>query len=157
VRTNDAPVRGVATFDVVVDPNGNADVRLDSANADFDGWLRLTRAMSEAVAHKKLRIPAGARGLRVTVQIDARVQWPNGKTPEQTGAYAHTTGLQLSEDSIVVKSVPAVNAGVIGKVCSVGAHIGLDGVVLGGGCDPEIIGAHAVRIVHGREMGEVAL
>jgi hypothetical protein len=157
VRTNDAPVRGVATFAVVVAPNGTADVRLDGANADFDGWSRLTQAMSEAVAHKKLRIPAGTRGLRVTVRIEARVQWPNGKTPEQTGAYARTTGLQLSEDSIVVKSVPAVNAGVVGKVCSAGVHVGIDGVGIAGGCDPENIGAHAVRVVSGREMSEVAL
>ena len=157
VRTTDSPVRGVATFDVIVDPNGNTDVRLDGADADVDGWSRLTRAMSDAVAHKSLRVPPGARGLRVTVQIEARVQWPNGKTPEQTGTYARATGLQPGEGSIVPKSVPAVNVGVIGKVCSVGAHLGVDGVAIGGGCDPENIGAHAVRIVYGREIGEVAL
>jgi hypothetical protein len=112
---------------------------------------------TDAVTRKSVRIPSGGRGLRVTVRLDARVQWPNGETPETTGAFARTTGLELGTDSIVPKSVPGVNVGVVGKVCSLGITAGLAGAAILGGCDPENIGAHAVRVVHGRELREVPL
>jgi hypothetical protein len=156
-RESDAPARGVATFDVVVNRSGSADVRLESADADFDAWSRLTRAMAEAVTRKSVRIPPGARGLRVTVRLDARVQWPNGKTPESTGTFARTTGLELGEGTMVPRSVPGVNVGVVGKVCSLGLTAGLAGAAILGGCDPEMIGAHTTRVVHGRELREVPL
>ena len=156
-RTSDAPVRGIATFEVTVDRSGKADVRLDSADAEATSWAELARSMSDAVAKKAVRVPSGARGLRVTVQIDARVQYPNGRDTRALGNFVHATGLEAAEGSMVVKSVPGVNMGHVGKVCGAGLHVGIDGVAIQGGCDPENIGAVPVRIVHGRELREVPL
>ncbi len=156
-RTNDAPVRGVATFDIVLYRGGSADVVLDAADTDFAAWSRLTRAMSEAVAQKNVRIPPAARGLRVTVRLDARLQLPDGRQVSTLGPFANTTGLVVEPDSMVAKSVPAVNLGVQGKVCGAGLHVGLDGVGIMGGCSPENIGAVPLRVVHGVELREVPM
>ena len=103
-RTNDAPVRGVATFDIVLYRGGGADVVLDSADTDFASWSRLTRAMSEAVAKKSVRIPDAARGLRMTVRLDARLQFPDGREVNTLGPFARTTGLVLQKDSMAALS-----------------------------------------------------
>jgi hypothetical protein len=159
-RAEDAPARGVATFDVLVDRNGGAEVHLESADSEVDAWSRLSRAMADVVARRRVRIPDGAEALRVTVQLDARVTLPDGRDPRTFGAYAETTGLKLGKDSMVAESVPGVTAGVRGKVCGVGIHAGLEGLAVGGpiqlvgGCSPENIGAVPVRIVHGKEISE---
>jgi hypothetical protein len=156
-RTQDGPVRGVATFDVILHRGAEPEVFLQAADAEYDAWARLTRSMREAVAKKSVRIPASADSLQVTVKLDARVQYPDGSDPRKRGPFAKATGLEPGTESIVPKTVPGVTVGVVGKVCGAGLHVGMDGLGILGGCSPENIGTVPLRIVHGVEVSEVAM
>jgi hypothetical protein len=72
------PVRGEAILSVTVDANGsvmNVEFLRGSA-ADWSSALDSFRALA---AHQRLRVPSGARGLRVTFSVKAKVQRPSGK------------------------------------------------------------------------------
>jgi hypothetical protein len=157
VRTHDGPVRGSALFEVVIDGAGRADVHLVSADHEQEAWSQLSGAMSAAVAEQHVRVPSSARGIRMAIRLETRVQLPDGSDPASLGTFVRPTGFQLAPGSMVAASAPSVNAGVNGKVCSAALHVGIDGVAILGGCDPSAINAVPVRVVSGREVDEVLL
>ncbi|MES1173111.1 MAG: hypothetical protein ABUL62_02190 [Myxococcales bacterium] len=72
------PVRGEALFRVTVGADGgllSAEL-VQGAGADWTAALSSFRALA---AQKRLRVPPGARGLRVTFSVKAKVQRPSGK------------------------------------------------------------------------------
>jgi hypothetical protein len=71
------PTRGEALLRVTVGPDGAlSDVEfLHGTAADWAGALQSFRVMA---SHKRARLPAGARGLRVTFSVKAKVQLPSG-------------------------------------------------------------------------------
>ena len=75
------PVRGEAMFRVTVGADGgvlSAEL-LNGAGGDWSAALSSFRALA---AQKRLRVPPGARGLRVTFSVRAKVQRPSGKEVE---------------------------------------------------------------------------
>ena len=72
------PVRGEAMFRVTVGADGgvlSAEL-VQGAGSDWAAALSSFRALA---ARKRLRVPPGARGLRVTFSVKAKVQRPSGK------------------------------------------------------------------------------
>lgn len=77
------PVRGEATFRVTVGADGgllSAEL-VRGTGADWSAALSSFRALA---AQKRLRVPPGARGLRVTFSVKAKVQRPSGKEVESS-------------------------------------------------------------------------
>ena len=147
-RIGAAPVRGAATFEVVVEAHGSATVSLSEAESDPAAWVRLADDMTRAVSALAVRLRPGARRMLFTVRLDARLQWPSGQDAGPAKAFAQATNFELQKDSMVVKTVPEVSAGVAGKVCSASVHLGVNAMplTLTGGCQPENIGAIPQRI-----------
>jgi len=71
------PVRGEALLRVTVGADGSfSDVEfLQGAASD---WASALAAFRELATHKRVRVPPGARGLRVTFAVKAKVQLPSG-------------------------------------------------------------------------------
>jgi hypothetical protein len=137
-RSNDAPTIGRVVFDVTVDRANVVTVSVVSASEDFRGWSNLAGAIATGVRSRKTRIPPGAQGLRVRVEVDAAVKYPDGRDVRSTGGFVDPEHLTI---------------GTQGKVCG----IGLNPLGISGGCSPENIGGVAARIVHGRVLGESRL
>lgn len=77
------PVRGEAMFRVTVGADGgvlSAEL-VQGAGSDWAAALSSFRALA---ARKRLRVPPGARGLRVTFSVRAKVQRPSGKDVESS-------------------------------------------------------------------------
>lgn len=157
-RHGDAPIRGGATFDVVVDARGSVAVSLVDASEGHEAWARQVAAMRDAVGRRHVRLPPGAKGLKITVRLESRVTYVDGRDPRKNGTHVVTQGLAVEETKTQIRfKLPSVTVGVVGKVCGAGVHVGLDGVSLGGGCSPENIGSPIVRVVSGRVLGEARL
>ena len=77
-RTENAPVRGNATFSVTVFSDGKVDVQVASNQTD---WSRLIPAIVEAVRKAQIRLPPKSRGLNVVVSVEAKVKYPDGYEP----------------------------------------------------------------------------
>lgn len=81
------PVRGEAVFSVTVGPDGgmlSAEL-VRGAGSDWAAALGSFRALA---VKKRLRVPPGARGLRVTFSVKAKVQRPSGKEVEASAISA---------------------------------------------------------------------
>ncbi|WP_394851009.1 hypothetical protein [Pendulispora rubella] len=139
-RTTDAPTTGKASFDIAVNADGSMHVVLLSANTDFEGWNGIVQAIHSHLARKRVRIPPGAKGLHVVVEVEAKEQFPDGTSPKDLGGKVGMT-----------PAGPV--AGYRGKVCS--AAISLAGI--GGGCSPENAGVRAARMVSSRIVKETRL
>ncbi|MET0794644.1 MAG: hypothetical protein ABW061_24195 [Polyangiaceae bacterium] len=86
------PVRGEAMFRVTVGADGgvlSAEL-VRGAGADWSAALSSFRALA---ARKRLRVPPGARGLRVTFSVKAKVQRPSGKEVESSAVGVATPSL----------------------------------------------------------------
>ncbi len=81
------PLRGEAMFRVTVGADGgvlSAEL-VQGAGSDWAAALNSFRALA---ARKHLRVPPGARGLRVTFAVKAKVQRPSGKEVESSSVSA---------------------------------------------------------------------
>ncbi|HEX2672270.1 MAG TPA: hypothetical protein VHM25_15425 [Polyangiaceae bacterium] len=81
------PLRGEAVFAVTVGADGgmlSAEL-VRGASSDWAAALGSFRALA---AKKRLRVPPGARGLRVTFSVKAKVQRPSGKEVEASAISA---------------------------------------------------------------------
>ncbi len=136
-HTSDAPGEGKAVFDVAVDATGECHINLLSSNGDFEQWNRLAAVIRNHLAGKRVRVPPGARGLRVVVEVEARQQFPDGTTAKDLGGK-------------VGMSDQGPSASYRGKVCGIGLTLG----GLGGGCSPENAGAKPTRVVYSRIASE---
>ncbi|WP_394840998.1 hypothetical protein LZC95_28470 [Pendulispora brunnea] len=139
-RTTDAPTVGKATFDVAVNGDGSLHVTLLSANTDYEGWNRITQAIRSHLGRKRVRIPPGAKGLHVVVEVEAKEQFPDGTSPSSLGGKVG-----------IGPAGPA--ASYRGKVCR--ATISLAGIT--GGCSPENAGVAPTRMVSSRIVKETRL
>ncbi len=78
-----APDVGVATLDVECDGKGEVvDVHVVAANADASAWNGVARELFHRMSATRLRVPAGARGVRVRVRIAAERALPSGDMGE---------------------------------------------------------------------------
>ncbi|MEO6419858.1 MAG: hypothetical protein ABIP39_10650 [Polyangiaceae bacterium] len=136
MATRDAAVMGSAIFAVKIDVQLNVTVELANVSSDYPGWARVAEDIKRTIVAKNVRMPHGAKGLRISVRVEAKDQYPDGRNPKSVGGYAGAGGVGYS-----------------GKVCSAG----IVGIGIGGGCSPENIGAPAVRIVSARIVAESRL
>ncbi len=75
------PVRGEAVFSVTVGADGGM-VSAELVRGAGSEWAAALGAFRTLAAKKRLRVPPGARGLRVTFSVKAKVQRPSGKEVE---------------------------------------------------------------------------
>lgn len=78
-RSNDAPLDGGATFDVIVRADGVVQARVSRAERDLEGWARVAASLARTVDPRGVRMPPGARGWHVVVRVDAKVQFADGR------------------------------------------------------------------------------
>lgn len=151
-------VMGTAIFAVTIDGAGAISVRVSSASQDELGWARLNESIRASVAARKdqIRMPAGAQGLRIAVQAEAKEQFPNGVKPKDLGTKGVAKGPSVTETKDKVDlHLPELGVVHHGKVCSVGVSV--IPPFIAGGCDPSNIGTVAQRIVTSRVVSESRL
>jgi hypothetical protein len=80
---DEGPLRGEATFRATVAADGSfGSVELLRGSAAE--WSAVLSAFRQLAARKHVRLPPGAKGLRVTFSVKAKVQLPSGKAPTDT-------------------------------------------------------------------------
>jgi len=78
-RADDAPAEGVATLDVLVGAAGPVVVAVADTDGDRAGWERVAGAIARSVDPRRVRLPPGARGLRVMVRVEAHRTLSDGR------------------------------------------------------------------------------
>lgn len=73
------PVRGEALLSVIVGADGSVSAVEFTRGAASD-WASAIASFRALAARKRVRVPAGARGLRVTFSVQSKVQLPSGKS-----------------------------------------------------------------------------
>jgi hypothetical protein len=71
-------------------------VSLVDANGDRPDWQKVADGVGRGLASKKIDLPAGAGGLRVTVRIEAKVTYPSGATDRVSGPHVGNDGTQAT-------------------------------------------------------------
>ncbi len=75
------PTRGQAIIQVTVNAEGElSDLKL--LRGDATDWTATLQSFRKQAKSKHVRVPAGARGLRITFNVSAKVQQPSGKAVE---------------------------------------------------------------------------
>ncbi len=80
---SEGPVRGDALLRITVGADGGL-VSAELLRGSAAEWTATLRSFRELAAKKKLRVPPGAKGLRVTFAVKAKVQRPSGKEVESS-------------------------------------------------------------------------
>ena len=73
------PTRGEALLSVTVGADGSL-TSVEFLGGSSAEWAAALEAFRSLAARKRLRVPPGARGLRVTYSVQAKVQLPSGKS-----------------------------------------------------------------------------
>jgi len=81
------PVRGDALFAVTVGPDGGV-LSAELVRGAGSEWAAALGSFRALAVKKRLRVPPGARGLRVTFSVKAKVQRPSGKEVEDSAVSA---------------------------------------------------------------------
>ena len=74
----EGPTRGEALFQVTIGADGGM-TGVEVVQGNASDWGAVLRAFRELASRKRVRVPPGARGLRVTFSVRAKVQRPSGK------------------------------------------------------------------------------
>jgi len=88
------PVRGQALLSVTVGPDGGL-TSVEFLRGDASEWSSALESFRALAARKRLRVPPGARGLRVTFSVQAKVQRPSGKEVDAAGLDIEPQGFGL--------------------------------------------------------------
>ncbi len=94
----DGPTRGEALFRVTVGADGGV-LSAELVRGSGSDWSAALSSFRALAAQKRLRVPPGARGLRVTFSVKAKVQRPSGKDVEAAPvdlaqpSFTHPNGL----------------------------------------------------------------
>ena len=77
------PTRGRAIIQATVDARGDlSDLVL--LRGDSNEWASVLQSFRNQAKNRRVRVPAGAQGLRITFNVSAKVQRPSGKAVEST-------------------------------------------------------------------------
>ena len=149
-RRAEAPMEGVAVFEITVGPKTAPRARLLEASSEYGGWSGLTEALDAIAAKKTLRFPTNGQGLRVVVRVEAAMRLVDGRREKDLGVKTSTTPLGIRDDVAPGDSklvLPSATLHLRGKVCSLSLTAGLTPFPIGGGCSLEAIGSRASRRV----------
>jgi hypothetical protein len=156
----DAPSTGSAVFEVTTLAGGEVKVALLSTS-DQSAFAPLGKLIASFSKGRAARFPKGARGLSVTIAVEAHTQYPNGRRPDEVGKVSTKASLGKAQEqkdgSIVVTELPGAKVTVKGKVCDLGAYVGPAGIGLSGGCDPSNIGTVERRLASAKIVSERVL
>jgi hypothetical protein len=72
------PTRGEALFRVTVGPDGGM-IDTELLGGSARDWAAAVQAFRVLAASKRVRVPPGARGLRMTFSVKSKLQLPSGK------------------------------------------------------------------------------
>ena len=78
-RASNDLVEGSATFDVSVFNDGAVVAQLKGASANAAAWARVADALGRSLDPRRVRLPAGGRGWRVVVMVDAQQKLADGR------------------------------------------------------------------------------
>jgi len=92
------PVRGEAMFRVTVGADGGV-LSAELVRGAGSDWAAALSSFRALAARKRLRVPPGAHGLRVTFSVKAKVQRPSGKEVEASPV--EVAGPSLSPNGLV--------------------------------------------------------
>jgi len=88
-----APTTGIAIFEVKTDASGSVkSVTVLSNDGDGPGWNVVAIAIKKELGTKKLVVPSGANGLKVTVRVQAKFALPSGATGSGVSPYVSGIG-----------------------------------------------------------------
>ncbi len=121
------PTRGEALIRVTLDAHGNLD-QVELLRGTASDWSAALVSFREQAKTKRVRLPSGARGLRVTLAVRSKVQRPSGK--------------EVESSAVGVKT-PSVTEP--------------DGLTLRGDFDLADLSGGAQRMVHSRVIAEEVL
>ena len=78
-RAMPSPLSGHAIFAVTIDATGAVlGIGVESSSGDRTAWDEIARDSTAALAQRKLRVPAGAKGLALRISVDSAMQLPSG-------------------------------------------------------------------------------
>ena len=86
------PVRGEALLSVTIGADGGF-TSAELLRGTPSEWASVLDSFKALAARKRLRVPPGANGLRVTFSIQAKVQRPSGKGVDASGADIPPNGI----------------------------------------------------------------
>jgi hypothetical protein len=152
-----APVLGSAVFSVSVLGNGKIKVDTLSASSERTQWEKLAPIIESGLAGKAVRVPTSAKGIRVTVRVEASEQFPGGGRPvppKKQGATASGSIGRVTEtkDHIDIEP-PHAHLGYHGRKCGVDVMVTPGAISGGAGCEVGV----AMRVVETRILGEERL
>jgi hypothetical protein len=92
-----APQTGFAIIAVDLDEHGAvARVSLVDASGDRADWQKVANDVQKGLEKKKIDVPSGSNGVRVTVRIDAKLALPSGATSRFSGPSFGNDGTQAT-------------------------------------------------------------
>ena len=152
-----APAFGIATFTVDIRSDGTFSIALGSASSDRAAWERLRPVIQAELASRALRAPPNARGVRVTVRVEASEQFPSGARPpppNTTGLAVKASAGKLTEtkDHVDIE-LPVAALVYQSRNCTAAIGISAGGIGGGAGCEVEV----ALRVVQARIVSEERL
>ncbi|MBK7582828.1 MAG: hypothetical protein IPI67_21870 [Myxococcales bacterium] len=108
------PAEGTATFVVDTDADGKVQAVTLSEARGGASWTRVRAALTRALATRRLRVPRGARGLRVSIRVEAKVQLPSGSRPGDS-VRAKGPGAEFDVADIGARASRVVSARVLNE------------------------------------------
>jgi len=152
-----APVLGKALFAISVLDNGSIKVDTLNASSERAAWEKLAPIIAQGLADKNVRVPNAAKGIRVTVSVDAREQFASGAPPvppEKQGFKAGGSIGKITEKKDQIEITPPhVSLGYQGKKCGASIVILPGSASLGAGCEVGV----PVRVVETHDVREERL
>jgi hypothetical protein len=145
-----------ALFLARIDEKGHlALLEVLESTGDFHGWSKVAVRALGTLTRRRLRVPQGAHGLRLSIRVSSREVLPSGADPGlefrlfgvplQKGRGKRSAKISVLEPYAKFDWVEIpMPGGVTAPLPSLGAGINLLGV----SGDPSDIGAHPRRVVH---------
>lgn len=153
-QASTAPVDGRAVFDVVV--GGDGIVTSVSVSEGGLAWSGVARDALDAVRGKKARVPGGAKGVAIKIELKSNNLLPSGHSPKtqlSVGGIPLTKGDDKAIKVSVLNPIPKivlVPMDAEGKVTLPMAYV----EIFGTNVDPTDIDAHPRRVIAAKVLDE---
>lgn len=89
----EGPLRGEALVRVTVGADGSL-LGIELASGAAADWAATVRSFRELATRKRVKVPPGARGMRISFAVKAKVQRPSGKEVQSSAVGVDTPSLK---------------------------------------------------------------